>query len=193
MTTAEPPTTEIRPTKSGPSLGPLLGVVAIGVGVSVLLGAYGALHISTGQSVNVAGFSDPLYVKAWLTTGAFVLAIVQLITALIMFGKIKLANQPSWIGPLHRWSGRIAVLLTVPVAVHCLYAIGFEIYEPRVLFHSLFGCLFYGAFVTKMLVLSRKGMPGWALPVIGGVVFTLLVGLWVTASLWLFVAKGIRF
>jgi hypothetical protein len=62
-----------------------------------------------------------------------------------------------------------------------------------VLFHSLFGCLFYGAFVTKMLVLSRKGLPGWALPVVGGVVFTALVGLWVTAGLWVFATQGLHF
>lgn len=138
-------------------MGVLLALIAVGIGVAVILGLYGAVHTPTRQAVNIGGFSSGLYAKAWLTTGAFVLALVQITTALIMFGKIKVANQPPWIGTLHRWSGRIAVLLTVPVAVHCLYALGFQTAQPRVLFHSLFGCIFYGAFVTKMLVLSRKG------------------------------------
>ena len=193
MSTAEPPTTAIPPARSGSSLGPLLAVVAIGVGVAILLGMYGALHVPTKQAVNIGGFSSGLYAKAWLTTGVFVLALVQLITALIMFGKIKVASQPSWIAPLHRWSGRIAVLLTVPVALHCLYALGFQVGQPRVLFHSLLGCIFYGVFVTKMLVLSRKGLPGWALPVVGGVVFSALVGLWITAGLWVFATQGFHF
>ena len=93
----------------------------------------------------------------------------------------------------HRWSGRAAVLLTVPVAVHCLYALGFDGYSPRVLLHSLFGCFFYGAFVAKMLVLSRDDTPGWALPVLGGAVFTALTALWLTASLWFFTTVGITF
>ncbi len=190
MSTAEPPTR--TPSRSGTATGAFLAFVVIGVGVAVLLGVYGAVHFPTRQAVNIGGFSSGLYAKAWLTTGAFVLALVQIVTALIIFGKIKVANQPPWIAPLHRWSGRIAVLLTVPVAVHCLYALGYGAYEPRVLFHSLFGCIFYGAFVTKMLVLSRKGMPGWALPVVGGVVFTALVGLWFTAALWLFTTQGFK-
>ena len=65
-----------------------------------------------------------------------------------------------WAGPrLHRWSGRVAVLLTVPVAVHCLYALGFQLGSPRVLVHSLVGCFFYGVFVAKMLVLPRPDAP----------------------------------
>lgn len=192
MTTAEPPT-QATPSRSNTRLGALLALVAVGVGVAVLLGVYGSVHVPTGQAVNIGGFSSGLYAKAWLTTIAFVLALVQITTALIMFGKIKVANPPTWIGSLHRWSGRVAVLITVPVVLHCLYALGFEGAQPRVLAHSLLGCIFYGAFVTKMLVLSRKGLPGWVLPVVGGVVFSALAGLWFTAGLWVFVTKGFHF
>lgn len=180
--------------KQDSNLGALLLVFAVGALISVLLGVYGQVHEpSGGVFTTIAGFSSGLYVKAWLTTGAFVLALVQMTSALIMYGKIKVANPPTWIPTLHRWSGRIAVLLTVPVVVHCLYALGFQTGQTRVLIHSLLGCLFYGAFVAKMLVLSRKGLPGWALPVLGGVVFTALVGLWLTAGLWVFTTKGFHF
>jgi len=40
-----------------------------------------------------------------------------------MYGKVPGVKAPSWIGRLHRWSGRTAFLLTIPVAVHCLYAL----------------------------------------------------------------------
>ena len=32
-------------------------------------------------------------------------------------------------------------------------------------------------------------MPGWALPVAGGLVFSLLVGLWLTSALWFFTSR----
>jgi hypothetical protein len=62
-----------------------------------------------------------------------------------------------------------------------------------VLVHSLLGCFFFGAFTAKMLLLTKKELPGWVLPVIGGGVFTGLVGLWMTSSLWFFTTFGVIF
>jgi hypothetical protein len=169
----------------------ILVPLAVGAAVAVALGVYGSVHQPTGIAVSLAGFSGPLAAKAWLATGAFVLAFVQLFSALVMYGKVPAVKAPSWIGRLHRWSGRAAFLLTVPVAVHCLYAAGFQAYDPRVLVHSLAGCFFFGAFTVKMLILTRRGMPGWALPLFGGLVFSALVVLWLTASLWFFTTKGV--
>ena len=118
---------------------------------------------------------------------------VQLGSAMVMYGRIPRIAAPSWIGALHRWSGRVAVLHTVPVAVHCLYALGLESGSVRVLVHSLLGCFFYGAFVAKMLVLNRHDTPGWTLPVLGGAVFTALTALWLTSSVWFFTTTGITF
>ena len=78
--------------------------------------------------------------KAWLTTLAFVLALAQLWSALVMWGRMPgLRTAPAWIGTAHSWAGRLAVLATVPVAVHCLYALGFGYSDGRVLVHSLAG------------------------------------------------------
>ena len=168
-------------------------VIAFGVGslISVGLGVYGRTHEPTFFALNLAGFSSGLAAKAWLATIAFVLAVVQLVSALVMYGRIPV-RAPSWIGGLHRWSGRAAVLVTVPVAVHCLYALGFQGGEPRVLVHSLFGCFFYGAFAAKMLVL-RARVPNWTLPVLGGAVFSALTALWLTSSVWFFATSGLTF
>ncbi|WP_440073229.1 DUF6529 family protein [Streptosporangium sp. OZ121] len=173
------------------SLLPLLVPIAVGALVAVALGVYGELHKPTGYAVSLAGFSGPLAMKVWLTTGAFVLALVQAFSALVMWGRIKL-NVP-WIGALHRWSGRIAFLLTLPVAFHCLYALGAQYDTARVMIHSILGCFFYGFFTTKMLALPRRGTPGWTLPVLGGLAFTALVGLWLTSSLWFFTTLGVKF
>ncbi|MFE9579722.1 DUF6529 family protein [Nocardia sp. NPDC006044] len=164
----------------------------VGAAVSVLLGVYAKTHEPSGFSVDVAGFSSPQAVKTWLATVAFLLALCQFVSALAMYGKLPL-RAPSWIGTAHVWSGRLAVLVSVPVAVHCLYAFGFQQYDTRVLLHSLLGCFFYGAFVAKMLLLTRKGLPGWVIPVAGGLVLAGLTGLWLTSSLWFFQHNGLTF
>ncbi|SEF20810.1 hypothetical protein SAMN05421837_101554 [Amycolatopsis pretoriensis] len=170
----------------------LLVPLVAGAVVSVALGVYGSLHTPTGVAINVAGFSGPQSVKAWLATVVVVLAIVQLLSALAMYGKLG-RNAPAWVSPVHRWSGRLAFLVSIPVALHCLYALGFQTFDTRVLLHSLLGCFFYGAFVAKMLLLRKDGAPAWSLPVLGGLVFTGLVGLWLSASLWFFTQSGLTF
>src|SRR4029078_12571510 len=69
---------------------------------------------------------------------------------------------------IHRTSGVAAVLLSLPVAFQCLWVFGFGDYTRRVLVHSLAGCVLYGAFVSKMLALHVRHLPGWALPIVGG-------------------------
>ena len=166
----------------------------VGSAVAVALGVYGRLHNPTGVAVSVAGFSNAQAVKAWLATGAALFGVLQLLSALLMYGKLgSVISAPPWIGVAHRWSGRVAFLLTIPVAVHCLYALGFQSYDTRVLAHSLLGCAFFGAFTMKMLVLSRRGPTGWVLPLAGGLVFTALTALWLTSSLWFFTTVGVTF
>jgi hypothetical protein len=80
----------------------------------------------------------------------------------------------------HVWSGRLAILASVP-------------YDSRVLFHALFGWFFYGGFVTKMLLLTCKGHRAWVIPVAGGLVFFGLVYVWLTSELWFFEVKEVTF
>jgi len=164
----------------------------IGALVALTLGIYGRLHNPTGIAINIAGFSSPGSVKSWLATGATVFAIVQVGSALVLYGKVPRVAAPSWIGGLHRWSGRIAFLLAVPVAIHCLYALGFQDYSTRVLAHSLLGCAFFGAFTVKMLILPKRGLPNWLLPVLGAVVFIVLTAVWFTSAYWFFSTFGIK-
>jgi hypothetical protein len=189
---AHPGTSPLPPTRAASSTAKLVVPCVIGALVALTLGLYGRLHSPTGIAVNIAGFSSPGYVKSWLATVATVLAIVQVVSALVMYGKVPRVTAPSWIGTLHRWSGRIAFLAAVPVAIHCLYALGFQNYSTRVLLHSIFGCLFFGAFTVKMLILPKKGLPGWVLPFWGAVVFTALVLIWLTSAYWFFSTFGVH-
>jgi Family of unknown function (DUF6529) len=168
---------------------PLILALLAGCAVALLLGLYAKFHHPTGFSLDVAGFSGPLYAKAWLTTAAVAFAVVQLVTGV----RVTRAAPAPRIAAVHRWSGRIAILLTVPVLIHCIYALGFQAYSARVLAHSLLGCFVYGVFVAKMLSLVRRdAMPRWVIPVLGGALFLGLLGVWLTSAGWLFSTKGVH-
>ncbi|GAA1832768.1 hypothetical protein GCM10009836_08610 [Pseudonocardia ailaonensis] len=190
------PSTELvpvgRPRASRLRMTALLVPAVVGIALSVGLGVYARVHEPTGVALSLAGFSSGVAAKSWLTALAFAFGLAQLWSALRMSGRFGRGAGPRTF-LVHRWAGRIAVLLTLPVAVHCLYALGFADTTPRVLIHSLAGCLFYGAFATKMLVLPRRAAPRWALPVLGGVVFALLTGLFLTSSMWFFTTHGVTF
>jgi hypothetical protein len=179
--------------RPAPTASKLLIPLAIGAAVSVALGTYGRVHSPTGVGVLIAGFSGAQAAKAWMASGVALLALVQLCSALVMYGRLPGISAPSWTGRLHRWSGRGAFLLSVPIALHCLYALGLQSYDTRVLLHSLFGCFFFGVFTAKMLLLPQRGLPGWALPLAGGLAFSAVVGLWLTSSLWFFTTVGVKF
>jgi uncharacterized protein DUF6529 len=135
-------------------------------------------------------FSDSLHLKVWFASAALALAMTQLVSAAWIFGKLPW-RRPSWIAALHRWTGRLVFALTLPVAYHCIFKLGFQKTDGRVLAHSFLGCAFYGAFAAKVLVVRLHRFPGWALPVAGGLLFTLLLALWYTSALWFFRSFGV--
>jgi hypothetical protein len=187
MTTTATPLTH----SNGPTRSALGAFVVVGALVSISLGTYARLHTPTGQAIFAFGFPAVLPMKAWLTTGAAALGLGQLATAVWMWRRLPGAGEPpAWLPAAHRWSGTAAFVLTIPVAYHCLWALGFQQTTTRVLVHSLLGCAFYGAFVTKMLVLRSDRVPGWALPAVGGLLVAVLTGIWFSSSLWFFTTIG---
>lgn len=187
-----PPATRLDPVQPDPSARLLVVPALAGCLVALTLGIYGRLHPPTGVAVDIVGFSSPGTVKAWLATVAIAFAVVQFVSGLVMYGKVPWIDARPWISVLHRWSGRIAFIVTVVVAVHCLYALGFETFDARVLVHSIAGCVFFGTFTVKMLALTRRGMPAWVLPLLGGLAFALLVLIWFTSAFWFFSIFGFR-
>jgi hypothetical protein len=136
-------------------------------------------------------FSDTIHMKAWLATGAIALALFQVLSAARLFELFHCAPSGRFWGRMHRTSGYLAILLTLPVAYHCIFLLGFETTSLRVAIHSVLGSAFYGAFLVKVILVRSRGLSGWALPVAGGLLFAILAGLWLTSSLYLFSTNAI--
>lgn len=164
--------------------------IAVGAVVSVALGVYGREHTPTGKAITTLGFDSMIAMKVWLGLVAGLLALVQLTTAARMYGRIGSGPGSPAVAVLHKASGALALLLSLPVAFHCLWSLGFQTYSTRVLVHSLAGCLLYGAFVTKVLTLHRRGAPGWLVPLAGGLTLVALVTVVLSSSVWYLAAVG---
>jgi Family of unknown function (DUF6529) len=178
----------------------LLIPAAIGGAVAIGLGIYGNEHNPAREGLPDLFFSATLNLKAWFATAAVILALFQLYSAGVMWGRFPFPGEvPSWLGLAHRFSGTFAFLFTLPVAYHCLYSLGFQDAENgtvpviegnRVVIHSIFGCLWFGAFTAKVIVVETKRLPGLALPIVGGLLFTALVVVWYTSAFWFFTEIG---
>jgi mono/diheme cytochrome c family protein len=130
-------------------------------------------------------FDDTLHMKAAFASAAVALACFQLFTAAWIFRRLPW-EKPAWVNPVHRWSGRLAFVCTLPVAYHCIFKLGFRSPTTRVLAHSLLGCAVYGAFAAKVTIVRLHRFPRWVLPTAGGLLFAVLIGVWWTSALWLY-------
>ena len=166
----------------------------VGAAVAVTLGVYGNVHDPAGKGVIDLVFIRTVVLKVYLASAAALIGLFQLASALRLYGRISIPRaMPSWLPILHRITGTVAFVLVVIVAYHCLWALGFQRSEPRLLVHSILGCFFFGAFAAKVIVVQMKGLPGWWLPVAGGALFTALVLLWLSSAGWFFVTFGFRY
>ncbi|MFC7596169.1 DUF6529 family protein [Terrabacter sp. GCM10028922] len=175
---------------------PLTAFIA-GAVVALLVGVFGKVHDPTLAGTTTFGFRTVIDMKVVLSVVIGVLAVVQLIGALWMYGKLGV-RAPSWLGTAHRTSGAIALVLTVVVAYHCLWALGLETGtfadgEPvpaRTVVHGVLGCAVIGAVVVKVVAVRSRRAPGWFLPVAGGLLFALLVVVVLTSAVWYIGANG---
>jgi Family of unknown function (DUF6529) len=132
-------------------------------------------------------FSSTIAAKAWFASAAVILALVQVTTAARIYGKLSfLPERGRTVARVHRWSGRIAFLCTLPVFFHCVTILGFQTPDARVAIHSVVGTFVYGVFVAKVLIVRDRSLPGWALPTAGLTLASTLVVLWLTSALWYF-------
>jgi hypothetical protein len=170
--------------------GRLLLAGTLGALVALSLGIYGNVHEPASDLSITLGFKDTITMKVWLASASVLCALFQPFSALWMYGRLPLREGPAWLGAAHRISGRLAFLLSLPVAYHCLYQLAFQDTTTRVLAHSLLGCAFYGAFAVKVVVVRSHSLPGIALPLAGGALFTILVATWLTSGLWFISNNG---
>src|SRR5437763_8177096 len=135
---------------------------------------------STYTHIVTSVFSTTIASKAWFATAAVTLAIVQVLTGARIFGKLeRVVRIPRpHVNRVHRWSGRLAVLCTLPVAFHCIFILGFQTSNARVLAHSILGSFAYGVLVVKLFFVHDPRHPRWVLPVVGGTMAVVLTSLW---------------
>src|SRR5216683_4331479 len=158
----------------------------IGAAVALVLYIIGLLH-TPNYAVGLFGATGlGVYrLKSALANVALGLAVVQVLLALWIYRKLPLAGRaPKPVGMSHRIIGAIALAVTLPVAIHCFMAYGVVLTDPRIMIHSIAGCVLYGAFVAKVLLVQSKKLPGWALPVAGGLLALVIALLWYTSALW---------
>ena len=172
-----------------PASARLLLAAALGAAVALSLGIYGNVHDPSQELVFTLFFSSTISMKVWFGTAAVALALVQVLTALWVYGKLPWSTPP-WLGSVHRISGRLAFIVSLPVAYHCLWSLGFQDTDTRVLAHSILGCAVYGAFAAKVTIVRSKGLPAIALPVAGGLMFAALVLAWYTSAFWFIDEQG---
>lgn len=166
-------------------------VALVGMAVAIAAGlyAFGTQHVPN-YSISLLGRTGPdtLPLKSWLATGVLALAGLQLGLALWMYRRLPRIRPPTArIGNVHRAVGVTAILLTLPIAYHCVFAYGVQTHiGARVAVHSLVGCFLYGAFAAKILIVRSRRFPGWTLPMAGGTLIALVAVLWYTSALWYF-------
>jgi hypothetical protein len=166
-----------------------LRLTAIGLLAAAVAGALFAVGRRHVPDYTVSLFGQAgvaaVSLKSLLASVALGLAAWQVLLALWMYRKLPLAGRPPRPVRLsHRLIGFGLFALTVPIAVHCLLAYGVQLTSIRVAVHSLAGCVFYGAFTAKVLLVHSRRLPGWALPAAGGLLAFLVAVLWYTSALW---------
>jgi len=140
MTSTQAPPVK-QPARWGLALAAGLGIV-----VAAVLAAYARVSPGDGAVITTFGFSALFAMKSWLTTVAMFFVLVQVVSALAMWGRLPgAAASPPWAVPWHRWSGVVAFLFPRPVAFQCIWSAGFSDDTTHPFDHSLAGCLFYRA------------------------------------------------
>lgn len=168
-----------------------------GAVVAVLVGVVGKVHDPTLDGTTTLGFRTVIEMKVVLTVVIGVLAILQVLGGLWLYGRLG-SGPPSWLGPAHRVTGAITLLLSVFVAYHCLWALGLETgrfhdgtdVPTRTVAHGVLGCAVLGAIVVKVVAVRARRAPGWFLPVAGGLLFALLIAAVLTSAGWYLNTNG---
>lgn len=141
---------------------------------------------SSYTSIVTSVFSSTIAAKAAFATAAIALACLQLVTAARIYGRLQsVVRLPATVvSRVHRYSGRLAFVCTLPVVFHCVFILGFQTASTRVAIHSIVGSFFYGLFAAKVLFVRDHSYPSWVLPLAGGSLFLALSTLWLTSGYW---------
>jgi len=157
--------------------------LALGALTALALGIYSSVNEPTGRDFVLTGFDSTASWKSALASVTVFLFVIQMTLGLRITGRFGPRRPPPpWAADAHRLIGTVAFGISIPVVFHCLWALGYQSGNSRVVVHSLFGFFAYGLYVAKILTVRSDRPPERALPVIGSLLgFTMLAAWWTSA------------
>jgi hypothetical protein len=137
--------------------------------------------------MDIVGFLNDVtdgHLLAWKVVAAslvFALAGLQVALAARFWGVGGIPISTDVAAGVHRWSGRLLLVLSIGVAFSCLIGPAGTTSPTRVLLHSLFGSALFVLLIAKfaLLKLVRSGQQ-W-LPLAGILLFLSFFAVWATS------------
>jgi len=128
--------------------------------------------------------------KSVVTSVVLALALVQALWMAQVRGYVRLLpfakrRLRQW----HRWGGIAVLVLTLTVAVVCVFGIGgrYVYYSPRALAHAVMGALAILVLLLKVAIANRFRRYVRFTLALGAAAGLLILGIFVTSALWYFV------
>jgi hypothetical protein len=137
--------------------------------------------------MDIVGFLNDVtdgHLLAWKVVTAslvFALAGLQLAMAARFWGAGGLPVSTNIAVGIHRWSGRVLLVLAVAVAFSCLIGPAGATSPTRVVLHSVFGTALFVLLITKFALLKVVRSGRQFLPLAGILLFFAFVAVWATS------------
>lgn len=162
-----------------------------GAGTALALGVYAAAHEPTGRDFLLFGFTSAGAWKSALASIAMFLFVVQVSLGLRITGRVgPRLPPPPWSAELHRLVGTVAFGISLPVVFHCVWTLGYRADDSRLVVHSIFGCITYGLYVTKLIAVRRDDAAPWAVPLTGTLLGAAMLVAWWTSAFVYYAGSG---
>jgi hypothetical protein len=158
--------------------------LAAGAVTALALGLYASTHEPTGRDFVVTGFASASAWKSVFASVTMFLFVMQISLGLRITGRVGPRQaSPPWTTDLHRLLGTVGFGVSIPVVFHCIWTLGYQSGDSRLLVHSTFGCIAYGFYVAKILTVRRDDLAPWAVPVTGALLGIAMLVVWWTSAL----------
>ena len=130
---------------------------------------------------------DVIFLKALGASLAFVLAVLNLLIMLQLYGRIRLFPwAPAPLAWWHRRQGDVILVVFVLIAYHCLRYGYIDPASPRVLSHSILGSLTVAVILLKLVTVRWIPRLMEHIAIIGSTLFVATTGTVLTSALWYF-------
>ena len=139
---------------------------------------------------------DIIMIKAFLAAIAVILAVLQVLLMLQLYGKIRIfPGSPATLASWHRREGDLLLLIFVGIAYHCITRAQIDPSSSRVFYHAIFGSFLLAVIFFKVLVVRWLPKVMSHVAWIGSALFLLVSGTVLTSAgyyFYLWWTTGIR-